>query len=53
MLGVKMEADGFEKGKHMGLQTHDNFVADPEITGYTIMLRRIPCLCHGCRERFT
>ncbi len=48
-----MEANGFEKGKHMGLQAHHNFAADPEIPGYTIMLRRITCLCRGCRERFT
>jgi hypothetical protein len=53
LIRVKIEADGFEKGNHMGLQAHHNFVADPEIPGYTIMSRRIPCLCHGCRERFT
>jgi hypothetical protein len=52
MLAVKMEAYGFEKGKHMGLQDHHNFVANPEILGYTVMSRRIPCLCQGCRERF-
>jgi hypothetical protein len=27
-------------------------IADPEIPGYTVMSRRIPCLCQGCRERF-
>ncbi len=48
-----MEADDFEKRKLMGLRAHHNFVADPEIPGYMIMSRRIPCLCHGCRERFT
>jgi hypothetical protein len=40
-----MEACGFEKGKHMGLQAHHNFVADPEILGYVVMSERITCLC--------
>ncbi len=47
-----MEAIVFEKGKHLDLQALHNFVADPEIPGYVVMSRRIPCLCQGCRERF-
>jgi hypothetical protein len=47
-----MEAIGFGTGKNMGIRTHHNFVADPEIVGYSIMARRIPCLCHGCAQRF-
>ena len=39
MLRVKMDADGFEKGMHMGLQAHHNVLADPEIPGYTIILK--------------
>jgi hypothetical protein len=34
-----MDADGFEKGMHMGLQAHHNVLADPEIPGYTIILK--------------
>ena len=42
LIRVTMEADGFEKGKHMGLRAHHNFVADLEIPGYTFMSRRVP-----------
>ena len=51
-LPLKMEAMGFGTGKNMGLRTHHNFVADPEIVGYSIMARRIPCLFHGCSLMF-
>jgi hypothetical protein len=51
-LPLKMEAVGFNKGKNMGLHAHHNFVADPEVLGYTVMARRIPCLCQGCSSRF-
>ena len=43
----------FQKGEAHGTTSPSQFVADPEIPGYTIMSRRIPWLCHGCRERFT
>ena len=45
-------AMGFGTGKNMGIRTHHNFVADPEIVGYSVMARCIPCLCHGCLQRF-
>ncbi len=51
ILGMKMEAVSFGKGKHMGLRAHHNFVADPEIAGYVVMARRIPYLCAGCSLR--
>ena len=51
-LPLKMEAMGFGTGKNMGIRTHHNFVADPEIVGYSVMARRVPCLCHGCLQRF-
>jgi hypothetical protein len=51
-LPLKMEAIGFGTGKNMGIRTHHNFVTDREIVGYSIMARRIPCLCHGCAQRF-
>ncbi len=47
-----MDAIGFNKGKNNGIWVHHNFVADPEIIGYSVMARRIPCLCPGCLERF-
>jgi hypothetical protein len=51
-LPLKMEAVGFDKGKNMGIRAHHNFVANPEIVGYSIMARRIPCLCSGCLKSF-
>ena len=51
-LTLKMGAKGFDKGKNMGLRAHHNFVADPEIVGWKVMARRIPCLCEGCSSRF-
>ena len=51
-LTLKMEAVGFKKGTNMGLRAHHNFVADPEVAGYSVMVRRIPCLCPGCLQRF-
>jgi hypothetical protein len=51
-LPLKMEAVGFDKGKNMGLRAHHNFVFDPEILGYSVMARQIPCLCPGCLQRF-
>ncbi len=36
----------------MGIQAHHNFVPDPEIAGYSVMVRRIPCLCLECLQRF-
>ena len=50
-LNLKMKAIGFGKGKHMGLRGYHNFVADPDMVGYAIMARRIPCLCEGCKAR--
>ncbi len=47
-----MDAVGFDKGKNMSTQAHHNFVADPEIIGFSMMARQIPCLCPGCLERF-
>ena len=35
----------------MGLRGYHNFVADPDMVGYAIMARRIPCLCEGCKAR--
>jgi hypothetical protein len=43
---------GFGTGKNMGIRTHHNFVANPEIVGYSVMARRVPCLCHGCSQKF-
>ncbi len=51
-LTLKMEAKGFDKGKNMGLRARHNFVAEPEIVGWTVMARRISCLCEGCSLRF-
>ncbi len=52
-LTLKMEVMGFGTGKkNMCIRSHHNFVADPEIVGYSLMARRIPCLCHGCLLRF-
>ena len=51
-LPLKMEAMGIGKGKNMGIWAHQNFVADPEIVGYSVMVRQIPCLCRGCLQRF-
>ena len=51
-LTMKMEAVGFQKGKNMGLGAHHNFVADPEVAGCSVMVRRVPCLCPGCLQRF-
>ncbi len=47
-----MEAIGFGKGKNMGMRAHHNFVADPDIVGYSVMVRQIPCLCPGFLQRF-
>jgi hypothetical protein len=47
MMGMKMEAIGFGKRKYMGLRAHHNFVADPDIPGYIVMARQMPCLCNG------
>ena len=47
-----MEAVGFKKGTNMGLCAHHNFVANPEVAGYSVMVRHIPCLCPGCLQRF-
>ncbi len=46
-LPLKMEAVGFNKGESMGIQAHHNFVANSAIVGYSMMARRIPCLCPG------
>jgi hypothetical protein len=51
-LTLKMQATGFEVGKNMGLRAHHNVVADPEVPGLCVMVRRIPCLCPGCSLRF-
>ena len=40
-LTLKMEAVGFKKGTNMGLRAHHNFVADPEVAGYSVTVRRI------------
>jgi hypothetical protein len=34
-----MEAFGFDKGNNMGIGAHHNFVANPEIVGYSLMAR--------------
>jgi hypothetical protein len=50
-LPLKMEAVRFDKGQNMGICAH-NFAAGPEIVGYSVMARQIPCLCPGCLQRF-
>jgi len=52
LLTLKMEAVGFKKRTNMGFRAHYNFVADPEVAEYSVMVRRIPCFCPGCLQRF-
>ncbi len=51
-LLLKMEAVGFGKGKNMGIWAHHNFVANPDIVGYSMMARQIPCLWPQCLQKF-
>ena len=43
---------GFESGPRNGLSAMYNLRADPELGVGKIAVRRIPCACDGCLERF-
>ena len=49
--GLSYVATGFKTRKgetKNGIQTHYNFIADPELGAMKIAARRIPCSCPGC-----
>ena len=52
-LHLKMTGHGFGVGgAYMGIRAHHNFVGDPELAGYCVMARCIPCICLPCKNRF-
>ena len=51
-LHLKMTGHGFDNGPYMGIRAHSCFVADPEVKGYIVIARRIPCFCRPCKDRF-